>query len=513
MNDMEKLATDIATHGNRTVFGITGSGATLTLLDELEKLGVRAVRTYFEGSAVLMAGTVGRLTGRAGVAYGIKGPGLANMVPGLAASWLDACPVVAIVEAYPPDSKPDKAHKRLDHRAITRAVTKGTRFLSKSGPAFCDLAAWAESEVPGPVVLEIASGSTPAQLDIPVQENVTCQADALLRQVEKANRPVVIAGTLAIRKGWGEALAGLCLPVFTTAAAKGVVDETASMAAGVYTGVGLELTPERRLLSQADLVIGLGVRPNELLATKPFICPAINVDPVVVPGVDAFEFAAVATDIPQSLWQLLATKKWGLDILEEFLLQLDDVILQDFLPGQAFSILAKYFGRSVRMIMDTGYFCTIGEHIWRTSCADLCLLSGQGRYMGTVVPMAIGAAIHDPATSVVAVAGDGGIGMYIGEIRLAVEYGLPILFVLMSDGRFGSIATRAIKDGLTQAPLGIANPSWLDIMEGFGLPAWLAGSPEELQAALRSWNSSDGPGYLEIAFGPELYERMCTNIR
>ena len=133
--------------------------------------------------------------------------------------------------------------------------------------------------------------------------------------------------------------------------------------------------------------------------------------------------------------------------------------------------------------------------------------------MGTVVPMAIGAALHDSKNPVVAVAGDGGIGMFVGEIRLAVELRLPILFVLMSDGRFGSIAPRAISDNLTQAPLTIANPSWLSIMEGFGLPGWRSNSPEGLQAALRSWNPSEGPGYIEITFDQEAYQQMCSGIR
>lgn len=513
MSDLKKLAADIAAHGNRTVFGITGSGTTLTLLDALEKLGIQTVRPQFEGSAALMAGTVGRLSGRAGVAFGIKGPGLTNMVPGLAASWFEAFPLLAMVEAYPPDSKPDKAHKRLDQSTLASAVTKGGRFLSDDGPDFGELAAWAESEVPGPILLEITNGSLPAQPEIPVQESVLSNADALLRLVEKANHPIVIAGTLAIRKGWGEALAHLGLPVFSTTAAKGVVDEAASMAAGVFTGVGLELTPEHRLLPQADLIIGLGVRPNELLATRPFPCPSVNIDPVAVPGAEAFAFAVTTSDVPPSLWQLLATKNWGLEILEESLVKLDNAMFRGFLPGQAFSIIAGSLGRSVRMTMDTGYFCTIGEHVWHTPRADLCLLSGQGRYMGTVIPMALGAAIHDPVTPVVAVVGDGGIGMYVGEIRLAVERRLPILFVLMTDGRFGSITTRAIKDALTLTPLIIANPSWLAVMEGFGLPAWRAKTAEKLQAALRSWDPGAGPGYLEIAFDPEPYEQMCSGIR
>lgn len=512
MSDIGKLAADMARRGVRTVFGITGSGSTLTLLDRLEQVGVPAVRTHFEGSAALMAGTVGRLSGRAGVAYGIKGPGLANMVPGLAASWLDAYPMVAIVEAYPPGSSAAKAHKRLDQTALTGAVAKGARFLSDGGPGFDALAGWAESEVPGPVLLELA-GAVAAQPAVPLQHDGAAVSSLVMPFLERARRPVVIAGSLAIRKGWGGELSALGIPVFSTAAAKGIVDEAAAMAAGVYTGVGLALAPESRLLPEADLVIGLGLRPNEVLATKPFACPAINIDPVSVPGGDTFAFAATSPDASPEFWQQLAQKGWGLDLLHDALARLDEVLTAGFLPGSAFSVIAGELGRSVRMVLDTGYFCTIAEHGWRAPRADLCLLSGQGRYMGTVVPMALGAAVHDPATPVVAVAGDGGIGMYVAEMKLAVERRLPVLLVLMTDGRFGSISTRAIQEGLTRAPLEIGTPSWLPVMAGMGLPCWRASDAAELQAALAAWKPEEGPGYLEIPFPAEPYESMCNGIR
>ena len=51
-------------------------------------------------AAAIMAGTVGRLSGLAGVALAIKGPGLTNMVPGLAVSAFESFPMVAVVEAY-----------------------------------------------------------------------------------------------------------------------------------------------------------------------------------------------------------------------------------------------------------------------------------------------------------------------------------------------------------------------------------------------------------------------------
>ena len=55
----------------------------------------------------------------------------------------------------------------------------------------------------------------------------------------------MIVGASTVRnKQIGEYLRQLNIPIFTTASAKGIVDETLDCSAGVYTGVGLEKTPE-----------------------------------------------------------------------------------------------------------------------------------------------------------------------------------------------------------------------------------------------------------------------------
>lgn len=516
MSSLHTLAGEIASRGVGYAFGVTGSGATLTLADALEKAGVEIVRTQFEGNAAIMAGTVGRLTGKAGVAFCIKGPGLANMVPGLAVSWFEHYPLIAICEAYPPGSSAAKAHKLINHAHLTQAVTKGRRVLGVDAPGFAELCHSAEAEIPGPVVLELAGiedGGSPQ----PMASAAACGEDLqLLTLVRQARRPVIIAGTLAIRLGLPAALNRLCIPVFSTAAAKGVVNETLPHAAGVHTGVGLALAPETQLLAEADLVIGIGLRPNEVLATKPFPCPAVNVEPLAqLPGSEAFGFVAVSgsSQLP-ALLNELAGKAWGLDLVTDSLGRMHARLADSpFLPAQAFAGIAAHFGSAVRMVMDTGYFCTIGEHVWRAPRPELCLLSGQGRYMGTGLSMGIAAALTDSSVPTVVVVGDGGIGASLGELRIALERRLPLLVVLMTDGRFGSIRTRALKDRLSESSLTIGNPSWIPTLAGMGLPAWIAADRNALAAALAAWQPAEGPAYIEIPYPADPYEQMVRNIR
>ncbi len=507
MSALVALADGLAATGLRHAFGVPGSGPTLEIVDALEKRGVEFHTTYFEGAAALMAGTIGRQSGIPGLALAIKGPGLANMVPGLAACWFEGLPLVAGVEAHPANSDWRVRHKGMDQESLIRAVAKA-RLSVGANPDAGAIAGFAAAEAPGPVVVELIGGETamPVPQFAPSEPRV---ADVIAR----AQRPVVIAGTLAIRQGWGPYLAALQVPVFTTASAKGVLDETLPQAAGVYTGVGLERVPETKIVAAADLVVCLGLRPSEVLATKPFKAPSVNID--TLPSSPAFGFAAATnTADAANVFAALSGKEWGLTEVQLATGTLRVAMLGGpFLPAYVYETVDRHFRGRVRAVFDTGYFCTIAEHAWRARRADWCLMSGQGRYMGTGIPMALGAALHDRDVPTVVFLGDGGIGTHVGELRLAVQKRLPLLVVLLTDGGFGSVRTKAMKDGLTQKPLLMDQPSWGDILASMKIPAMRADSARGFNDALGQWDWHAGPAYIEVPFDPMAYQDMVLGIR
>ena len=515
MTGMNRLADEIAGHGVPMLFGIPGSGASLMLIDALEKHGIPFHLTHFEGAGALMAATVGHLSGRAGVSVSIKGPGLANALPGITAACFESYPLVHIAEAFTPDAPLSQAHKRLDHDALARPITKAARYFGSAG-GFPALAHLALAEEPGPVLMNLAPREVVVEQKLPEAE-VPAGEDvgAAVELVGRSRSPVVIAGTAAIRAGLGPVLAALSCPVFSTAAAKGVLDEAAPHAAGVYTGVGLALTPEFGLLPNADLVVGIGLTAKEVLAAKAFRCAYLAIDAAESPGSDAFSPAVrIGIGAAPAVCEALAAKPaWGIDELRRIQTRLRARMAERFLPGAVFDAIARRFERRVRLVMDTGYFCTIGEHVWQSSDPSLCLLSGQGRYMGTGIPMALGAALYDGKHPTVAVLGDGGVGMYLAEVKLAVRHKLPLLIVLMTDNAFGSIRTRAIQDHLTQIPLTMDGRSWVPTFESFGLASLRAASLDAVERALASWKPAEGPAFLEVPFDPDAYEAMVKDIR
>jgi acetolactate synthase-1/2/3 large subunit len=519
MKHLQILAQQIAERNVSHAFGIPGSGPSLFLLDGLERHGVQFHLTHFEGSAALMAGAIGKLSGQSAIAISIKGPGLTNMLPGLAACSLESFPVVSISEAYVPETPPEKCHKRIDHDKVLAGIVKYHCFLSHDGPSFENLSALAETEIPGVVHVDIAA--SPA--DVPVPDMISTGRKFAATNWEKAvdligqsQRTVVIAGTVAVRKQWSERLNGLSVPVFSTAAAKGVINERLSHAGGVFTGVGGPFSPEHSILPKADLVVALGLRHNEVLGVKPFHCPAIHIDPLGEEKSFGFQFDHTIEGAPlqmDAIVNALLQKQWGLQLLEKTHKKLKDRLLTpSFLPAHVYWQMAKHFNGEARLVLDTGDFCTIGEHAWQVQRPGLYLASGQGRYMGVGIPMGIGAALYDPDVPTIVFTGDGGIGMFVAEMKLAVQNGLPLMLVLLSDSYLATIRGAALQKGLSQHSTIIDQPSWLKTMEGLGVPGKQITSISALEKALGEWKKN-GPFFVEIPFDADAYQSMTEGIR
>lgn len=508
------LSEFVSNHGVTACFGIPGGGESLDIISYLEDEGVSFYLSHFEGSAAIMAATTGKLSSTVGLSVSIKGPGLTNALPGIALAWFESLPLIHIAESTPVSAPSWVAHKRLPQKQLCTTVIKASGYLSSGGTGIEEAGNIAIAEEPGPVLLEIGSGPVSIQPEVVSFNNTEYELSGLFNCIRNCCKPIVIAGAISVRQGLGVALSSLTIPVFSTVAAKGVIDESLDFAAGIYTGVGEELTPEQALLSESDLIICIGLSEREVLITKPFPCPAIQVGAQKTEGLEGFKFNwFLETKYTLEILADLSNKTWGLKDVLAAKRRIEQKLLDGFLPGRAFRIIEQHYLGAVRIVLDTGYFCTVGEHVWRAKRPDWCLLSAQARYMGTSLPMALAAAIYDKSVPTVVVVGDGGIGMYIADIKLAVQYSLPLMVVLMSDGGFGSIRPRAREKGLSLKPIQTDGKSWVSIMNSFGIPGDRVETEQEFEYALRAWDALTGPAFIEIQFKPDAYEKITIGIR
>ena len=520
---IQSLAETLRRLGLEMAFGVVGSGASLKLAAAFEEAGGTYFPVAHEAAAAFMAGACCRTGEPKALALGIKGPGLVNFLPGVLSNGYENRPALTVSEAYPPDAPIHRTHKRADHRALLTPLVKGLAWVDGREETVSRLLTLAAKEVPGPVHLELApipvENQEPTGSAGPGPRVDPARLEEPLELVRRARRPVLILGSLATREMAGRDFCDLEIPVLTTAAAKGAVDESGPNAGGVITGEVKELAPEAVLLARADLALGIGLRNTEVVKADPFPCPLICLDRVGGGLQQGFEprLVLVADDLKGLAGPVLAelkAKSWGLDLVAERKARIKAEILgQDWLPGPVFRIIQDRLGPAAILCPDTGLFCTVAETVWQAEDPSGFCGSSVGRFMGSALPSAIGLSLSTPGRPVVCAMGDGGVPPYLAELKLALERRLPILFLLLSDGGYGTIASGAPPELAGHRAHGISRPSWWPAVEAMGCPARPVGSLAELERTLDRWSLEEEPLFVETAFDPAAYRSMTGLLR
>src|SRR6476619_6152756 len=105
------------------VFGVPGAKID-AVFNALVDSKIQTVVCRHEQNAAFIAGGIGRMTGKAGVAIATSGPGVSNLTTGLATANTEGDPVVALGGAVATDEALKKLHQTMDAVSILRPVTK-----------------------------------------------------------------------------------------------------------------------------------------------------------------------------------------------------------------------------------------------------------------------------------------------------------------------------------------------------------------------------------------------------
>src|SRR6202140_4469860 len=110
-------------HGVKHVFGVPGAKID-KVFDRLLDSSIKTVVCRHEQNAAFIAGGIGRLTGKAGVAIATSGPGVSNLTTGLATASTEGDPVVALGGAVATGEALKQIHQTMDAVSILKPVTK-----------------------------------------------------------------------------------------------------------------------------------------------------------------------------------------------------------------------------------------------------------------------------------------------------------------------------------------------------------------------------------------------------
>ncbi|MBW2404023.1 MAG: thiamine pyrophosphate-binding protein [Deltaproteobacteria bacterium] len=277
----DALAQMLAAEGVEVVFGIV-DGTYMGFFASFEKHGIRLITPRHETSAAHMAGAYARLTGKLGVCMASNGPGVANILPGVAVENGEGNRVLLVTSCRrTPIAYPDRGgtYQYFDQTGVTRAMTKWSGAVpsfERLPELFRRAARISWSGRPGVVHLDvpetIMNGVFEAEgLDLrppeayrrtaaiePSASQVT-QAAELLRNAE---RPHIHAGSGVLHARASSALeevaTALGAPVTTSWAGRGALADNHEQLLPIWA-----MEPIKKARSEADVMLVLGSRLGE----------------------------------------------------------------------------------------------------------------------------------------------------------------------------------------------------------------------------------------------------------
>src|SRR5579871_3153114 len=122
-NGAEVVVRELEAHGVNYVFGIPGAKID-AVFNALVDSEIKTVVCRHEQNAAFIAGGIGRMTGKAGVAIATSGPGVSNLVTGLATANTEGDPIVALGGAVAVSERLKQIHQAMDSVSICKPVTK-----------------------------------------------------------------------------------------------------------------------------------------------------------------------------------------------------------------------------------------------------------------------------------------------------------------------------------------------------------------------------------------------------
>jgi acetolactate synthase-1/2/3 large subunit len=460
MRVADVIARSLAEAGVKHAFGIPG-GEILALIDALEGTNIRFTTARHETAAGLMAEGAAVHDGGVALLAVTLGPGLANAVNAVAHAKLDRVPMLVISGAVDAAIAGTFTHQVFDQVALLAPLVKAS-FVAQSGSirAMMEQAlAVACSHPQGPVHIDVAASLFAAEEPVvahveprPLLES-TLLKDPLQRiagALVEASRPLLLCGlecSSAAHSAALRALGDVCeLPTLTTYKAKGVVDELGETSVGA---MGLSPRADQLLLPllrAADVVLLVGYDPVELRSAyiEPF-----------APEARVFELATctrthqmhrsestVVGDLSTSLHglcELLAASPARAE--ETWRAQTRRVraaLREQVQPGPGFGplhlvdVLSRCLPAEVPLTLDTGAHRIVLSQAFRARRPGQILQSNGLCTMGYALPAAIGLSLasHRP---VVAVMGDGGFEMVVGELATLRDLALPVVLVIFDD--------------------------------------------------------------------------------
>ncbi len=508
----------------------------LAALDALHDAPIDVLVCRQEGGAAMMAEAYGKLTGHPGVCFVTRGPGATNAAPGLHIAAQDSTPMILFAGQVGRDMSDREAFQEIDFRAVFGSIAKWVVEVDDPArlPEFVARAfRVAMQGRPGPVVVALPEDmltATAAVADAPRVEaaEIWPSPDVMQRFAEMLNTaesPIAILGG----SRWSEAASRAFirfserhdLPVACSFRRAHLFPADHPNFVG-DVGIGPNPVLSERIKS-ADLILLLGGRLSEMPSSSYTLLD------VPVPRQSLVHVHPGAEELGRVYQPALAIQATPAAFCAALDQAAEGRAAARRSHGDTEALRASYLGWSGQPKTLPGAFQYGEAIVWLRDRLppDAILCSGAGNYatwihryfrfrqfgtqlapvsgsMGYGVPAAIMAKRQQPDRVVVAFAGDGCFLMNGQEFATAVQFGIPVIVVVIDNGMFGTIRMHQETNypGRVSAT-GLKNPDFAAYAAAFGGHGERVERTEEFAPAFERALASGKPAILHCFLDPQ----------
>ncbi len=527
----DRIVEFLAERGVERIFGIPGDTID-SLMESLRKQkAVHFVVMRHEEAGAFSASAQAKLTGHLSVCVGCQGPGAIHLLNGLYDAALDRVPVLAITGQIPRDELGTGMPQEIDqlrlfgdvaiYNAEVRSPENLEPVLSRAVREAQVRKGVAHVSIPSDV-MRLPATPRPSSAEegvLPARPMVRPLPDEIRRAAEildRASRVAILYGEGARRaEAPLVALAWrLGAPLVHTTRSK---DLLPSRHPSLMGGIGLmgSRTANHAVQScEALLVVGSDFAFREYY---PESVPVVQVDldparigrrvPVAVglPGEAREVLPALLENVHERTDRsfLERMRREREQEIARHLAVRDDGLLH---PGELTRLVGESAPEDAVFLVDSGTVTVWANNYLDIRGSQRFLWSANLGSLGFALPAAIGVKFAARTRPVVALTGDGGFGMLLGDLATAVRYRLPLVVVVYDNGSYQFIEYEEEAEGNPVFGTKLTNPDFVALARSFGADGVTVSHSEEVAGALEAALASPVPFVIDARVNPrELY--------
>jgi acetolactate synthase I/II/III large subunit len=511
-------------HDVQWVFGVPGAKID-KVFNTLVDSSIQTVVCRHEQNAAFIAGGIGRMTGKAGVAIATSGPGVSNLITGLATANTEGDPVVALGGAVAVSERLKRIHQTMDSVSICKPVTKFSAEVDSpesTAEVLTNAFRSAETGRPGAAFVSLPKDimAKPAECEVLPQSGYVAMGPADQKAIDEAARllnqskkPVVMLGLLASKPENSVAVHEFVergkLPVVGTFQAAGAISLQLFQNFGGRVGL-LANQPADKILEAADLVVTIGydaVEYDPPIWNKGRKRPIVHIDvlrsdidnsynPVVeLIGDIAATLRLLTTLVSHSgpnaeIQQLLNSIVEERKELATSAKKMNGVPIH---PLRLVAELQQILTPDMTLCSDMGSFhIWLARHLYSFRARQVLISNGQ-QTLGVALPWAIAATLVRPSEKVLSISGDGGFLFSAMELETAVRLQSHLVHMIWIDGTYDMVAVQEEQKYGRPSGTGFGPVDPVNYAEAFGARGFMIQSPDQITSVLKQAFDTPGP--------------------